>query len=237
MNQYSNAALIADMREYPSATSEENDRLFDEIAAGNDVARDRMVTGNMYLVVGKVDGFIRRHPTAAHLRDDLTSAGFTGLLLAVTAISGGEVKKDNVTGYLAVCIGRELEELMDTENTIYIGEYRRRYAKKQGRMLDIPIVQALHTDADSEPENEDDDGVLRHTDSDDQGIDPTSMTDLRDLLDSCCLTDAEREFIRLREESYNYREIAEHLGVTLWAVTQMKTDLYERFLRKSGMAP
>lgn len=238
MNQYSNTQLIADMKRNPSLSREDNDRLYDLVKAGDAVAWRTMVEGNMYLVVDKVNCFLRRHSHATHLRDDLTSAGSIGLLTAVNAIARGEVEKMNITGYLAVGIGRELEVLMDSENTIFVSKQCRWYARKQGCELDIPVVQALPpTNYEQCGDLTDGDEVADSQGAGDESYDPSALVEIRDILAACCTSDEERQYVRMREESYTYQEIADSLGIPKGSVHAMKERLYERFLRKSGLTP
>jgi hypothetical protein len=236
MNQYSNSQLIAEMKQNDSLNREDNDTLFELVKAGDTAARERMITGNMYLVVDKVDCFLRRHPHATHLRDDLTSAGFIGLLQAVNAISGGNVAKTNITGYLAVGIGREMSELMDQENVIFISAGQRRYAREHGYELEIPKVQTLPSDKDKHYDPNDD-GQLADNETlpvgSDFGYYPFGATEVRDLLDACCQTHEEREFMWLREAGYTFKEISGKLKMPVASVHAIKTRLYQRFLRKS----
>jgi RNA polymerase sigma factor (sigma-70 family) len=238
MNQYSNAELIADMKRHKSLDREDNNRLYELVKVGDMVARQRMIEGNMYLVVDKVDCFLKRHPHAKHLRDDLTSAGFTGLLMAVNAIARGEVENTNVTGYLAVTVGRELENLMDSENPIYVNGRLRRLAREQGYELEIPVVQAMPQDYDKQSNTGEisDDGETQPSRAE-RSYDPTSMSELRDVLAACCESDEDREFMRMREEGYTQQEIADELGIPKGSVPALRKRLYERFLRKSGMQP
>lgn len=215
MNQYSNAALVADMQRCDSLSREDNDRLYGAVKAGDLDARERMVTGNMYLVVEKVNCFVRRYPNAKHLRDDLMSAGFCGLLLAVNAIAAGDVANTNITGYLAVVVGRELEDLMDQENAIHVSADQRRYARQRGLALTFPAVQPLPSG-----------------DVDSLTTDPMVMTMLLDTLDACCETGEERVFMEMRAASFTFQEIAAALRVSVGAVHGMKRRLYKRFQRR-----
>jgi len=235
VNQYSNTELIADMKRSASGTRGDNDCLYELVKNGDVAARRRMAEGNMYLVIEKVAYFIRRHPRAAHLRDDLTSAGFTGVLMAVKAVADGAVAKTNVTGYIAVCIGRELIYLMDSENPIFIAYGSRRHARQQGHKLKIPAVQSLpgdrgmHYDVDDRDSLKDNIVTLAGSNA---TIDPFVMLELRDTLAACCLNKSERQFMRLREAKYTYQEIAEALHLPVGSVHAMKKRLYERFLRR-----
>jgi len=236
VNQYSNRELIADMKGSASLSREENDRLYDLVKADDVAARQRMAVGNMYLVVEKVAYFIRRYPRAAHLRDDLTSAGFTGVLLAVKAVADGDVAKMNVTGYIAVCVGRELIHLMDSENPIFIAYGSRRHARQHDRKLRIPTVQSLPGDCDKHYDVDDRDGLKDNIVTpvgSNETIDSFVMLELRDTLAACCQSNNERQFMRLREAKYTYQEIAVALNMPVASVHAMKKRLYERFLRRS----
>ncbi len=41
-----------------------------------------------------------------------------------------------------------------------------------------------------------------------------AVVDLRDIIDACCRSDAQRECLRLREEGYTFQEIAARLGIS-----------------------
>ena len=87
-NQY-NDALIIDIQcdERRNLDAEKNAALFERVAAGDAAAREEMIVGNMPLAVAKVESFLRCFPGVAHLRDDLTSAAFTGLIKAVNQMA------------------------------------------------------------------------------------------------------------------------------------------------------
>ena len=67
--------------------AEKNAALYQRVAAGDAAAREEMIVGNMPLAVAKVESFIRCFPEVAHLRDDLTSAAFIGLVKAVNKMA------------------------------------------------------------------------------------------------------------------------------------------------------
>jgi DNA-directed RNA polymerase specialized sigma24 family protein len=60
------------------------------------------------------------------------------------------------------------------------------------------------------------------------------MQDLRETLDACCEDDTDREILRLREEGYVDREIANRLGLPLTTCYVMRRTMYARFLELTG---
>jgi hypothetical protein len=60
------------------------------------------------------------------------------------------------------------------------------------------------------------------------------MRDLRETLEACCENETELEILRLREEGYVDREIAERLGLPLTTTYVLRRTMYARFLDLSG---
>ena len=88
-NQY-NDVLVAAMHQATNSenlNAAKNWTLFERVAAGDAAAREEMIVGNMPLAVARVESFMRLCPEVAHLRDDLTSAAFTGLVKAVNQMA------------------------------------------------------------------------------------------------------------------------------------------------------
>ena len=99
-----------------SLDREQNELLYARVMAGEDKAREEMIEGNMPLVINKVDAFIGCYPQAAHLRDDLHSAGFMALVQAVnTMVEHDRPRKKNPTGYLSVAITHEIAKVAERE--------------------------------------------------------------------------------------------------------------------------
>ena len=92
--------------------------------AGDAAAREEMIVGNMPLAVTKVESFVRCFPGMAHLRDDLTSAAFTGLVKAVNQMAAGKGPRSTDHSAPAECIGmwinRELRQLIESESLIHL---------------------------------------------------------------------------------------------------------------------
>ena len=213
MNAQYNAELIDDMkRACRQLTDEDNNDLAIKVAKGDEAARREMIVNNMPLVVDKVRLYVNHYPHARHLFSDLTSAGFIGLINAVSYIADrGLQDYSNVTGYLSVAVGRELGRLLDTENLIYVRGNTRQVAKAQGRIIEPPKAVALPADYEVT-------------------YNPFGEVDLRDVFDACCESDAERECLRLREAGYTFQEIAAVLSLPQTTTYVMFRQLKARIL-------
>jgi RNA polymerase sigma factor (sigma-70 family) len=191
-NQYNNI-LISQMCE--PLTEELNLELLPQVVAGNVAAREQMITGNMALVLRKVEAFIHCFPTIVYLRDDLISAGFMGLTKAVNAVAA-RVKIENVFNYILTAIDHELGKLIDVEHTIRIPGKSRRAAKASDKPLIPPTCVNILPERFVHGKYE-------------------TELEFRDLLDSCCCNEDERTFLRMREEGYTPAEIAEVVGKSI----------------------
>ena len=145
-NQY-NDALIADMHRATNGEAldaEKNAALFARVVAGDAAAREEMIVGNMPLAVAKVESFIRCFPEIAHLRDDLTSAAFTGLVKAVNQMAQGcRIKQPanwNPTDCMGTWINRELGRLTEGETCIRVPHTSKDRARTEGEELMPPVV-------------------------------------------------------------------------------------------------
>ena len=223
MNKRANRDLIRLWTE--PATRKTNDELYRMVALGDEDARQHMIEANKGLVIHRVDQFLLFMPQYEHLRDDLISAGFVGLTQAVNKMaSDGFVDGANPTGCMAFCIQAELGRAIEAEEPIRVPKRTRKRKEDRGETLTVP-TQA--EDALPDPEDEED-PIPRFT------VDPRKMRELRETLDACCECDNEREILRLREEGYVDREIAEMLGLPVTTTYVMRRTLYARFLELSG---
>jgi len=181
-------------------TSQENASLLTQTMSGDTVARDTMITGNMALVLFKVDAFIDGRPALEYLRDDLTSVGFVGLVRAINAVADG-ARVENLYNYVLTAIAHELQGLVDLEHSIPVPRSTRRAARARGIILSPPVcVNTLSAQ------------LLSVADSD---------YEMRDLLDAGCESHEDREVIRMREEGYTYSDIAAQIQVSRPTVHRM----------------
>jgi RNA polymerase sigma factor (sigma-70 family) len=171
------------------------------VVAGNAAARTALIDENMVLVVLKADSLIKQVPSISYLRDDLISAGYIGLVIAVNKVAQGRMT--NARGlncYLGRCVRREMLELLPHERPIHVPKRSSAVARNPASVswnvqpIEIPVVVNTLPDG-------------LQTDS------PTAAVELRDIFAVCCKSDRERECLRLREEGYTFVEIGEHLGI------------------------
>jgi len=192
---------------------EQNEQLFHRIIAGDQQAREEMIEGNMPLVIVKVNSFIQRHPQLAYLRDDLHSAGFTGLVQAVNKMAEAEGSAIiNPTDYISAAITHELSALRAKEADAGFSKISAADKKE----ANLPTV--IH----SVPESMEDPKQAATQDA----------LELRDMLESCCESDKERTLLRMREEGYSDRDIAEALNMSRTSIHTLRKELEKRFNQK-----
>lgn len=196
---------------------QKNEELYVRVMAGDEQAHQEMIESNMALVGSNVNEYVRKHPEAAHLRDDLRSAGYVGLVQAVGAMAKHrDPENSNPTGYMSVAIRREISRCADNEGTISIPDRTQREARKENRPLAAPAVcQGIPKSlADSAPDA------------------AQELIEIRDLLDSCCQSEDERTILRMREGGYADRDIAKEIGLAHTTTYMMRRELEKRYLRK-----
>ena len=196
-NQY-NELLVSQMSEPLDA--EKNLALFERVIAGDAAAREEMIVGNMPLAVAKVESFVRCFPGVAHLRDDLASAAFTGLVKAVNQIADGVALKYegnwNPTDCIGTWINRELGRLIEDENPIRVPHTSKDRACAQGQELPLPTVCNVLPERLEAPSYE-------------------KELEMRDLIDSCCTCEEERTFVAAREAGHTLAEVAAAINRSL----------------------
>jgi len=219
MSNY-NDALITDMHRATrgeTLDAAKNAALFERVAAGDAAAREEMIVGNMPLAVAKVESFLRCFPGVTHLRDDLTSAAFTGLVKAVNQMADGcRIKQPenwNPTDCIGTWINRELSRLTESEAPIHIPQDSARLAKQKGEPIPIPVVQNVIPERFEVPSYE-------------------KELEMRDLIESCCRSPEERTFVAMREAEHTYAEIAAAIGKPLASTYAMAKALNARVQQK-----
>jgi RNA polymerase sigma factor (sigma-70 family) len=198
---------------------ERNNELFPLVAAGDPVAREAMIVENKGAVVASAEAFIRQIPSTSYLMDDLISVGYVGLIEAVNKVAEGGI--DSVAAfnaYLKQCVKNAMLDLLPTERVIYVPAESSRIARqtdgaRNEEALDPPQVYNAYPD------------TLR-ADCHEQ------LVDLRDIFESCCTSDFERDCLRLREEGYTFEEIGERLKTTYIMAYRTFVALRKRIFAK-----
>jgi hypothetical protein len=213
-NQY-NDLLVSQMNKPLDAAK--NAELYRRIVAGDAAAREEMIVGNMPLAIANVEKFIRRVPQAAHLRDDLVSAAFTGLVKAVNGMmKGHRVKKPdkwNPACHIGTSINHELSRAIEDENPIHLPHESERLAKRKGQPIELPEIVNTVPERFEVPSYE-------------------KELEMRDLIESCCTCEEERTFVTMREAGYTFVEIAAAINMPLASTHAMAKKLNARVQRK-----
>lgn len=207
------------------ATRESNNALYPLVAAGDKAARDQMIEANVGMVISKVEHFLAFLPRYRHLRDDLISSGMVGLVEAVNLMASGEkVDEPNPTGLIGLRIQWAIgTNTLESDETIRVPTRSR----KRNRVPEKAISLSEEFSKTLSP------AEMKKV-SKMLSYDPRRMLDLRETLDACCENEMEREILRLREEGYVDREIADILDLPLTTTYVMRRTMYARFLELSG---
>ena len=218
MSKQYNSQLVTDMaRLCKPFCSDDNNRLYPLIAAGDADARQEMIEGNMSLAVAKVESFIRCYPNTAHLRDDLTSAAFIGLTKAVNQmVAGCQIKKPNSwtpTDCIGAWINRELIELVEFDATIRLPPRSKFRAQAEGQELKAPFVQHDIPERFEIPSYQ-------------------KQLEDRDLLESCCTCDEERTLLALLLAGHSNADIGKAINKSEESARQLRKRLETRIRRK-----
>ncbi len=213
------------------ASREENDRLYPLVAACDKSAIDKMIESNMPLVISKVESFIRCFPGAAYLRDDLQSEGLLGLAKAVNKMAeAGPRENANATGYISYWVHYHLGLVIDNEKAN--GASQRTIQRKSNDDEPMPHCVAMSQCVGA--------GGNEYVDFTaypfaDEPSDPMAMSDLRDLIYSCCETEQDRIIVDMREASHTDKEIAAVIDAPVTNTYMLRRAIYARFLAKSGL--
>ena len=215
MSSQYNSDLTADMARLGEPSSvEENNRLHRLVAAGDADARRQMIEGNMPLVVAKVNAYLIEFPHLAYLRDDLTSAGFVGLVDAVNKLATGR-KSRNPTAYIGVAINCNLRQLLENEAPIRVPQESQRLAKAQGKEITVPpVVNTMpdHCCLSVAPQ--------------------AQKVEARDLLRCCCKDKRERLILRLCEEGRSYEHVGKCVNLGHVTVRRILKRILGRYDKK-----
>lgn len=175
-----------------AASPDENRQLYERLVAGEVLARDEMIERNMGLVIEKVNTFVATRHNVRYLQDDLVSNGTIGLVKAVDAMAEDTECYRDPVACMCGSIMHAMSDLFETESPINVSRRVRKRATSQpvpGRVSFNPAK-------------------IKAT-----GADTLRMFALRDQIDACCLSDWDREIVRLREEGYTVREIARAMRI------------------------
>jgi len=220
-NHY-NSELVAEMaRVGKPFCSEDNAQLYPLVAAGDADARHRMIEGNMPLAISKVESFIGCFPEIAHLRDDLTSAAFVGLVKAVNKMAAGKGPRKRAPSapvdFIGMWINRELGRLVEDEATIRVPHTSKDRARSEGQAVTPPTIVNDVPERCAVPSYQKD-------------------LEIRDLIEACCTKEADRRFIAMRRARYTLAAIADAFGVPTHTISNLQRKLKGRIRKRLEQA-
>ena len=192
--------------------AEKNLALIKRVKTGGAAAREEMIIGNMPLAIAKVESFLCCASDLCHLRDDLVSTAFIGLVKAVDKMAAGNgPRKDDASApvdFICMWINRELHELMETEGIVppHTSKWR---AEGKGEELTVPTFCNTIPGRFEVPSYE-------------------NELEARDLLDACCISTNERTFVTMREAGHTLAEIAVVTRMSVTSVYRMGKELDAR---------
>jgi RNA polymerase sigma factor (sigma-70 family) len=183
-----------------SLTREENYQLYQRLIQGDESARERMIEGNMGLVIVRMNAYLRKCPKMSFFRDDLISAGLCGLIEAVTRMQdGNEAEKVNPTGYIYTAIDQAMTRDADEESTIKIPQRTQQKAREAKRPIEKPVFVGTKTQKT----------VFSHL----KERDFHRPYEIREEMLAACDGELERSIIVMHLEGYTDVEIARVLGL------------------------
>lgn len=219
MPAVTDAKLPMQLNAKQAAKQEAEAKLYARVVAGDAQAREEMILAGKGLVVNRVNSYLARFPSCSHLREDLVSQGYVGLVTAVNNMVGQTVPEPNPLGFMSMHIQFALGELMDMEATIRVP--RRTYLenKAKGKIIGRPVKEGSASVDD----------VLKR----DGERDPRAIVDLMDELMGCCESPVEREIVMHRRDGRSDAEIADILGIPKTTTYMMRRGIYARFLQRN----
>jgi len=161
-------------------TAGENLALYALVRIGDTAARKRMVTGNLPLVVEWVNNFIHDgRMWLEYLRDDLTSAGFLGLVGAVNNLAERVEIVENPIGYLRAAVVARLFSAIEQNQNVKRPQSGGRARRDENWTLPCTVF----ADLEKLPVSSE-----------------IRVVDLRDFIGACCQNDTERQYVQLKED-------------------------------------
>jgi len=218
-NQY-NSELVAEMaRACKPFCSEDNDRLYPLVVAGDANARQRMIEGNMSLAITKVESFIRCFPEIPHRRADQTRHAFLRLAKLHNNMDAGKRPRKRAPSapvdFMGMWINRELGRLVEDETPIRVPHTSKDRARNEGQEMAPPAVVNDIPERCAVPSYQKD-------------------LEIRDLIEACCTSDAERRFIAMRRARNTLAAIADAFGVPTHTISNLQRKLKARIRERLG---
>lgn len=192
---------------YPALPTEETCGLVDELRK-NDTQelRDKIILGNARLALFKVNAYVNLYRQTLHLKDDMVSAGFVGLVSAVNLLADSDASHtESPSGLMSLFIHREVGRLIEKSNLIIIPLR----TKIRNNLKQIQVNSFSEHDYDL-PQND-------------------CSDDLREVIWSLTDTQYERQILSLRESGFTDLEISQRLDLPASTVNLIRRELFNQF--------
>ena len=208
---------IEDTQSFPPPLSKaEEAQLFENMASGDQSARDKLIEHNLRLV----SHIIRKYYSSYEYPDELLSVGSLGLIKAVDSFK--PALGTRFATYGAKCVQNEI--LMF-------------FRSKKNRGIEISINDQIDVDKDGNPLTYLD--IISQNESIESDLDmKTHIEKIRELVDTILLP-REKEIIVLRYGLKGYqprtqREVARHLGISRSYVSRIEKKALEKMKDSFG---
>lgn len=195
------------IEDYPALPTEETCRLVDKLRK-NDTQelRDKIILGNARLVLFKAGAYVGFYRQTLHLKDDMVSAGFVGLINAVNFLADPEVSHtESPSGLMSLFIHREIGQLIEKSNLITMPQR----TKVRNNLKEIKVNSFSEHDYD-----------LPHNNCSD---------DLREVIYNLTETEYERQILSLRESGFTDLEISQRIDLPPSTVNLIRRELFNQF--------
>jgi hypothetical protein len=202
-----------------------NAEIYRRMRAGDAAAADELAEANLPLVIGIVDAYLVEFDRHRRHRDDLIGEGNRELLEAARSLAKRNISESSIGGYLGKAVERAVKKCAGESALVGPSQstIKRERAKKSGRTF------AHESLCDPDRLNGQRFGVsvpeLNH------GVEL-----LRSVIESCCTDALDLAIVRMREEGYNDREIAERNGLSANTIQRRRALIEARFDATGFMA-
>lgn len=195
------------IEDYPTLPTEETCRFVDELRKNDSQElRDKIILGNVRLVLFKASAYVKLYRQTLHLKDDMVSAGFVGLTNAVNFLADpGASHTESVSGLMSLFIHREIGGLIERSNLIVMPLR----TKIRNNLKEIKVNSFSEHDYDL-PSND-------------------CSDDLREVIWNLTETEYERQILSLRESGFTDLEISARLDLPASTINLIRRELFNQF--------
>lgn len=186
-----------------------------EIKAGSVLAAHEAILTHLRLALNIVGRYMTLLDNKTR-SDELVSAATEGLCHGVQKIKEGELKHENLTGFLTEYMHRFISECLEKTAMVCVPARTKRHKKQHGEELLQPVTREL-TNKVIEKKF-------------DKKIKTTTDLELTEIIDKLVASELERSIIQLRIEGNSDLDVANQLGLSNTVVFMIRRDMQKRFV-------